>query len=237
MTTPNIDMRALMAIVPPRRETVTVRIMSSVDELNGVCERLSRKKLSVRGIAYKVGKKIGDFSVNGYVKELCTETCDDLVAKFVPFYGNIVESHARFDNEVKLSKLADEYGFGPKVETAFKCEYFGVIVMQRLYKTFGALLDDLDVDDETISQVKSDAFRLVNIMHNHGIYHLDLHSSNIMVDRALNPFIIDFGGRAILKSKRDASLEEQDAITFRRFIVSRYDEAPGRGRSARSPAI
>jgi tRNA A-37 threonylcarbamoyl transferase component Bud32 len=189
----------------------------------------------VRGIAYKVGKKIGDFSVNGYVKELCTDTCDEFVAKFVPFYGDINVSHARFDNEVNISKLADEYGFGPRVETSFKCEYFGVIVMQRLYKTFSVLLDDIDVDNEMISKVKSDANRLVGIMHSHGIYHGDLHSSNIMVDRELNPFIIDFG-KAVLMSEMDASLAEKDAITFRRFIVSRFDEDE-RSRSARSPAI
>jgi hypothetical protein len=34
---PNIDMRALSAIVPPRRATVTVR--APVDELKSACER------------------------------------------------------------------------------------------------------------------------------------------------------------------------------------------------------
>lgn len=96
-----------------------------------------------------------------------------------------------FRMECAIANHASEHGYGPKIRNMFMCSgpggVYGVIIMERLYQTAFEMRQKL-----TASDCRSMA-RVMNLMHNAGVWHTDLHLSNIM-QRADKSFcIIDFG--------------------------------------------
>lgn len=99
-----------------------------------------------------------------------------------------------FENEVALQLSTSSVGLSPVVYNSWVCEYQSiwgnglqdVLVMDNIYET---LYDKCKNDYEYHVGV----VEIIKELHIYGVFHGDLHSRNIMVEKDGKPVIIDFG--------------------------------------------
>jgi serine/threonine protein kinase len=113
------------------------------------------------------------------------------------FGGGVSDIRKRYDNEVAMGRKASNLHVGPKVIDAFVCSsqhnaHYGIIVMERIRgKELYRWLETASPAQAKAMHDKVDA--MIVRMHTHGLYHNDLHASNIMVAAGNRPVFIDFG--------------------------------------------
>lgn len=101
-----------------------------------------------------------------------------------------------FLGEVEMGRKAHALGVGPKIIDAFVCaarhkEHHGIIIMSLVRGP------NLSTWTETATAAKASAMRakveaLVQRMHKGGLFHNDLHASNIIVTKNSVPMFVDF---------------------------------------------
>lgn len=173
--------------------------VGTYDSLNGIQQILDTctpKNETMRYIQKSMGRGSYGVTYSICVNQNDPSTCS-AVAKVVHVARNETKERVRtleemdFRMECAIANHASEQGYGPKIRNMFMCRgpggVYGVLIMERLYRTAFEMKKEL-----TESDCRAMA-RVMNLMHNAGVWHTDLHLSNIM-QRADQSFcIIDFG--------------------------------------------
>lgn len=107
------------------------------------------------------------------------------------------EEQRKFEQELMISTLASEKGFGPKVLKGWQCEGKGYIIMERLDVTLAKYIAaNGEVVDEPVQKMLVDT---VTKMCQAGVIHDDLHEDNVMLKvdkktgKPTHVYVIDYG--------------------------------------------
>lgn len=131
------------------------------------------------------------------------QACCDTDCKYVIKEINLNLSYGdeeQFENEVKNHTKLAMKGISPKIYDAWINDKMGFIVMDRLRITLGQYLK---INKHLPSHNLHKLFTIINNMHDNGIYHSDLHGSNIMMDEIDRFYIIDFGSSKFMETVTD----------------------------------
>lgn len=138
-------------------------------------------------------KKTGNAWDNPDYECINSDKTDNVVQQILDILNDrfkilkIVQSTPKDHNKHSLYRIACSYkllatiGCGPSIET-FLCNNVLVVLMQFLPITSSNELNEMH---------KIQITKLVKKMHKLGIYHGDLHGSNIAYDSNMKPFVID----------------------------------------------
>lgn len=149
----------------------------------------------------------------GSVYQACCETdCNYIIKEIFP-----VDSDS-FKNEVKIHRKLSKKQIAPKIYDAWMDDNNGFIVMDKMTTT---LKQYLKIHRRLSSSKLYEVFMTINIMHENGVQHNDLHSSNIMLNDSKNIYIIDFG-KSILKKKLDKKERLDDYVDL--LGLSEWDD-------------
>jgi len=125
---------------------------------------------------------------------------------------NLKHSSAKmFALEVWISIKAEKAGIGPIVYGAFTCNNHGFLIIQKLHQTLRSYMQSDSYSNGEKAQKIVDGFELINVMHKNKIQHNDLHWQNVMLDKNLRLYIIDYG-RAFIGDRRRATIESLNAM-------------------------
>lgn len=122
----------------------------------------------------------------------------------------------RIENEIKITRFMSEKGIGPKLHDAFVCTTDTSVDLYLVLEWFNQ--SSLDEYIRSFTLTKQDMTAISNLitkMHDNGVLHNDLHTSNILVHResdgSLKFAIGDFGqstfasSAALIQRHRDRS--------------------------------
>jgi hypothetical protein len=99
-------------------------------------------------------------------------------------------SKRHFEIEAYTLKVASDAGVSPRFYGSIICDGVGVLLMDRAHM----LLSDVDMSTDAQRQIiANNVYKVVDRMHDAGIYHQDLHSRNVMINADWSINIIDFG--------------------------------------------
>ena len=108
--------------------------------------------------------------------------------EMVPFVEMIIE-HEREDAGKANDKANSPFMVQDNVTFLVMTKVHGITIEQAvLEKSNAALLNKID-----FASFKTKILNLIASLHQRGIYHNDISTRNIMIDRGGNPYLIDFG--------------------------------------------
>ncbi len=108
--------------------------------------------------------------------------------EMVPFVEMIIE-HEREDVGKANDKANSTFMVQDNVTFLVMTKVHGITIEQAvLEKSNAALLNKID-----FASFKTKILNLIASLHQRGIYHNDISTRNIMIDRGGNPYLIDFG--------------------------------------------
>lgn len=142
-----------------------------------------------------------------------------------------------FEHEVGMMRRAAAAGVGPKVLDSYACcdelgPCFGVIVMERVPGKTLTEWRDANKNKKRAEAVRARLLAAIEKLHAAGVFHNDLHSSNVMVTPRGDVRIVDYG--LATPDARQLFPMPGEGPGFRHHdfrIVDRWGDAPGHFRS------
>jgi tRNA A-37 threonylcarbamoyl transferase component Bud32 len=189
---------------------------------------------------WEIVSQVGEHSAYGEIWTACCGTDCAHVLKFLPYDGN---SREAILNEIEIQTRCSELGLCPRIRDAWFCDEGGAIVMEVFDQTVKQLLIKFK-SDFVRTKILSEVLALVDLLHQHGIYHGDLHWDNIMVrvgnqtphredesglyaDLDYSFFLIDLGQAGYIQSKEDMRQDYQILIDHLVDLYYEDESDPG----------
>lgn len=184
--------------------------------LNNIVEErglfANRLFINGRGCAYfRKGDRMGEQSVYGSVYYTCCNN-DSLdlarnardcnhVTKVISIGGEDDMTEEAFLKELSFQQMCARAGIAPSIEKAYLSNTKGIIVMEKMSKTFNNYVKDYIHDPRnSIEDLQNKGTELARVigglmgqMFRLELFHGDLHYNNIMIDRNGHWKFIDFG--------------------------------------------
>lgn len=156
----------------------------------------------------------------GNVHQACCNTDCKYIIKEIDLKNYGENGEDVFENEVKIHYKLSKKGISPKLYDTWIDDGVGFIVMDKLNISLDKYLE---TNKHLSSRKLHELFMVINIMHENGIYHNDLHGGNIMMDGRGHFYIIDFGNAKLIKDRAKyyeyfGSYEYDDYITLLTMI-------------------
>lgn len=185
---------------------------------------------------WKLLKTIGTDGTYGEIWSSCCAADCNHVMKYLPYDdGERINNRYDIINEMKIQNACAQLGLCPSIQDAWLCETGGAFVMKLYKMTVRELL--LLFNFEGKQKILANVIVLMDKLHNHGIYHGDLHLDNIMVDIINNNieknynddnfkyYFIDFGKGGQFNDINDPHIKD-DYVDVSSHVQDLIDEYP-----------
>ena len=201
------------------------------------------EKSCIEAKGWVLGNPIGDRYGLGHVFELVDEidNSQEKVVKIVELYlpnrysrGRLEESLDKFNNQVKIAKIAHSIGIGPKIHDHFVCHQdfgisYGFIVEERIH---GTTLNDWVVSksNDELKDMRKKVREMIKKMHNHFTHNGQWSWSprDILLDSSGTLYVVGLSrakevGKEVVKEDDEEDKEdEMDSMKKRDYSVLEF---------------
>lgn len=191
---PKINQTKLLSLLDTLRRETAEEEFRSLEDWNNPSISSTVPKSSECIKNWKQHKREMDSGASGSIYTACP--ADGPLGKNCPFVMKIEDNctYEQFTEGVRMQNYAAKLGISIPVLCSYHNNRKGVMVMAKLHQTLRDFVENTRDPAVRMAGLQS-VIRLVERMHDAGIMHGDIHSSNVMMSEEGRWYMIDFDPR------------------------------------------